>query len=130
MKIFIEQEILIEEITNSILDYHSFWFWFCLLEFIIILILLKKLGNSRPKNINNEKLKKFRNSQVNMDDLMMSINDSKKLYKELSRTYHPDRFVNNDKQLIAEQLFKEVTKHKRDYKVLSELKKEIEIKLT
>ena len=59
----------------------TFWFSFCLLEFIIILILLKKLGNSSPKNINNEKLKKFRNSKVNMDDLMMSINDSKKVAK-------------------------------------------------
>ncbi|MCH3884774.1 hypothetical protein [Tenacibaculum aquimarinum] len=57
-----------------------------------------------------------------MDALMNNINSSKLLYKELSRVCHPDRFVNSDKQKIAEEIFKNISKNKRKFKELEILK--------
>jgi curved DNA-binding protein CbpA len=60
-----------------------------------------------------------------MNSLMDSINGSKDLYKELSRVCHPDRFTNSDKQKNAEEIFQEISKNKRDFNKLSELKKRV-----
>jgi len=57
-----------------------------------------------------------------MDNLMNSINSSKSLYKELSRLCHPDRFIGDEKQNIAQEIFKEISKSKRDFGKLESLK--------
>jgi chromosomal replication initiation ATPase DnaA len=64
-----------------------------------------------------------------MNKLMDSINNSKSLYKELSKKYHPDRFVNTSKHLLSERLFQEISKNKRNHENLILLKKQAESEL-
>lgn len=105
---------------------YSIWFWIALIEFAIIAFLLfklKKKGNDLIfGDLSKDKMRNAKKSDVDMDNLMNSINGSKDLYKELSRTCHPDRFINSDKQKLAEEIFQDISKHKRDFKKLSELK--------
>ena len=42
-----------------------------------------------------------------MNNLMDSIHNSRNLYKELSKKCHPDRFINDPKQKIAEEIFQD-----------------------
>lgn len=124
---------LVETITYTEPSSFSIWFWVAILELLIILLLILKL---RKKNnslefgdISRDKMRKAKNSNVDMTNLMDSINGSKDLYKKLSRTCHPDRFVNSDKEQIAEEIFQEVSKNRRDFKKLSELKQKAIIEL-
>lgn len=120
----IDTTLIVEAYSNSITQ--SIWFWLSILELIIIIILIYQLykvkRNLEFYNFSKEKIKEAKRSDVNMDDLMDSINKSKELYKELSRLCHPDRFVNTEKHQIAELIFQEITKNKRNYKELSKLK--------
>lgn len=113
---------------NPVVGYESLqiWLWIALLEFIIIIVLLLKLRNKKGDltfgELPDNKIREIKKLDVDMKNLMNSINSSKKLYKELSRACHPDRFVNSEKQEIAEEIFQEISKNKRDYKKLIELK--------
>lgn len=126
-----------EVIANSNSTLFSIWFWIALTELIIVIFLILKLNkkhrNLKFRDIPKDKLKNASKSDVDMDNLMNSINGSKKLYKELSRTCHPDCFINSVKQKIAEEIFQEISKNKRDFKKLTELKqraiKELNINL-
>ncbi|HLU86830.1 MAG TPA: hypothetical protein VKZ44_03675, partial [Taishania sp.] len=69
-----------------------------------------------------EKLKTAKSTSIDMDNLMNSINGAGELYKELSRKCHPDRFVKSDKQSLAEEIFQEISKNKRNFKALQDLK--------
>lgn len=109
----------------------SLWFWVAVLEFIIILFLLIKSRNKKGNETDEikQKLKRAKDKEVDMDSLMMSINSSKTLYKEMSRVCHPDRFSDDETKKVAEAIFQEITRHKRDYKKLKELMSEAETKL-
>jgi hypothetical protein len=109
------------------------FFWISLIEFLIIVFLIFK-ATSRKKNlafsdVSKDSLKEVKTTSIDMDNLMNSINGSRDLYKILSRNCHPDKFVNTDKHSIAEELFQEITKHKRDFKILTELKQRAETEL-
>jgi hypothetical protein len=118
--------ILKETLNNSDSIFNSIWFWISIIELIIIIYLLikisKKKDNLAFSDISKEKLKEAQKTNVDMENLMNSINGSKELYKELSRLCHPDKFVNTDKQLIADKIFQEISKNKRNYNKLIELK--------
>lgn len=130
MKYFMYQikndTILKETLNNSDSIFNSIWFWISIIELIIIIYLLikisKKKDNLAFSDISKEKLKEAQKTNVDMENLMNSINGSKELYKELSRLCHPDKFVNTDKQLIADKIFQEISKNKRNYNKLIELK--------
>lgn len=111
----------------------SIWFWIALVEFLMIVILLVILlrRNFTSKNVNeqSEELKKAKNTNINMDDLMGDINHSKDLYKELSRVCHPDKFINSELEHKAELIFQEISKNKRNYKKLLELKERAKVEL-
>ena len=104
----------------------SIWLWIAVIELLIIVFLLWRLFKVKQKfkepDLLKEKLRQAKGSNVDMNNLMNSINGSKDLYKELSRKCHPDRFVNSEKQIIAEEIFQEISNNKRDYKKLIELK--------
>jgi uncharacterized protein YozE (UPF0346 family) len=114
--------------TASAVDSASFpiWFWIALIEFAIIVFLVFRLRKKREKltfgDLSKDRIRNAKKSDVDMENLMNSINGSKELYKQLSRTCHPDRFINNNKQELAEEIFQEISKHKRDFKKLTELK--------
>jgi len=118
--------ILKETLNNSDSIFTSIWFWISIIELIIIVYLIikfsKKKENLAFSDISKEKLKEAQKTNIDMENLMNSINGSKELYKELSRLCHPDKFVNTDKQVIADKIFQEISKNKRNYNKLIELK--------
>lgn len=124
---------LIEEIDTT---EFSIWFWIALIELLIIAYLIFKPNKKKSElafgDLSKKKIRNSKKSEIDMSNVMNSINGSKKLYKELSRSCHPDRFVNSDKQLVAEEIFQEISKNKRDFNKLTELKekatKELNIK--
>ena len=115
----------------------SFWFWIALAEFLVIILLVYMARKRKIKldfaDVPDDKIKSVKSSKIDMDDLMKSINESKDIYKELSKLCHPDRFINSEKHDIALAIFQEISKNKRNYKELSILKKraitELEIKI-
>ena len=121
--------------TVSISDSESLplWFWIALIEFVMIVFLILKLkwkqGDANFGDLPIDKVRNAKRSDVDMNDLMESINGSKELYKKLSRVCHPDRFINSDKQKLAQEIFQEISKNKRDFKQLTALKKRAEMEL-
>ena len=59
---------------------------------------VRELSDLETKNIISSK-----KNNIDMDNLMNSIHNSRTLYKELSKKCHPDRFINDPKQKIAEE---------------------------
>jgi hypothetical protein len=106
--------------------FKSIWFWITIIEFLVIIFLVYKLfSNKKVSNFTElevNQLKKSKGTKINMDNLMDSIHNSKGLYKELSRKCHPDRFINDPKQKIAEEIFQEISKNERNFEKLTELK--------
>ena len=115
--------------TLALTDTNSFsiWLWVALAEFVLIMFLLlraPKKNDLEFGDISKSKMKNAKKSEIDMDNLMNSINGSKDLYKQLSRKCHPDRFINSEKQKIAEDIFQDISKHKRNYNKLLLLKKQ------
>ncbi|WP_158975000.1 hypothetical protein [Cellulophaga sp. L1A9] len=121
-----KDSITVTELTNQDTYSLSIWFWIATVELVIITYLLlrsnKKKNELQFANLSKDKVRNAKNSNIDMDNLMNSINGSKDLYKELSRACHPDRFINTDKQKMAEDLFQEISKNRRDYEKLNALK--------
>ena len=110
----------------------SIWFWIAIIEFMLIIWLLLELQKHKRGKLDFADVNKadLRNSgDVNMDNLMNSIHHSRELYKELSSKCHPDRFVNTAEHEIAEEIFQRISKNKRNYQQLLELKEEAKNKL-
>lgn len=112
----------------------SFWFWLSLVEFTLIILLLirlrKRKSNLAFADLPKDKIKNAKEMDIDMDNLMNSINGSRDLYKELSRLCHPDRFVNKPEQKIAEEIFQEISRHKRNYEKLTSLKERAKSELS
>lgn len=104
----------------------STWFWFSIIEFIVIIFLLIKVSKKKTEltfsDLPNDKHKNAKSTAIDMDNLINSINGSRELYKELSKACHPDKFLNSDKRKIAEDIFQEISKDKRNYEKLLALK--------
>lgn len=105
----------------------AIWFYVAIVELLIIVFLLWKLNRRKSEsialnNISKEKLREAGKADVDMENLMNSINKSRDLYKDLSRTCHPDRFINTDKEALAQEIFQEVSRNKRNHKNLTALK--------
>lgn len=128
-----QDSVFTETITNIDSITFSKWFWIALIELVIITFLIFKLnkkgGDLKFGDLSKDKKRTAKKADVDMDNLMNSINGSKDLYKQLSRDCHPDRFINSDKQKIAEVIFQDISKNKRDFKKLTELKERAKIEL-
>ena len=112
--------------VTEITTVHNICFWLTVIEFLIIVFLLLKM-NKKSRNLtfselNKGDLKKSKETNIDMDNLMASINNSRELYKELSSKCHPDRFVNSSKQNAAEDIFQEISLNKRNHEKLLALK--------
>ena len=112
---------------------NSVWFWISICEFIVIFLILNRYVFNRPKlqysNLSKNDLVNSENANIDMSNVINSINQSKELYKKMASQYHPDRFIENDKKLIATEIMKEVVANKRNYSKLVELKALADIKL-
>jgi hypothetical protein len=106
--------------------FNNIWLWMSIFEFLIIIFLFYKLKNKKSglefNDLPKDKLKTAKSTSIDMDNLMNSINGAGELYKELSKKCHPDRYVNSDKQSLAEEIFQEISKNKRNFKALQDIK--------
>lgn len=131
------QSVNVESNTNlsNSEDGTNWWMIIALIELGLIILLLVRTAKEKRKGISKDGLDEIRNAkstEIDMTNLMNSMHDSKGLYKELSRKCHPDLFQDQDKKEKADNIFQLVTKHKRNYAKLVELKelaiKELEVK--
>lgn len=108
----------------------NWWMWIAISEFLIIIYLIIKGSlNSR----NTEKMR-FKNESlgknIDFDNIINSSFNSTSLYDELKVKCHPDRFpIDDEKNIIADKIFQEITKNKTNIKRLIELKEEAQRKL-
>ena len=102
-----------------------FWKYFALTEMLVIIILIVVLFLKKRKGKLSERelISEAKNAQINMNDLMLDINNSKSLYKQLSKKCHPDLFVGTPIHNEVESLFKDITENRRNYNELERLKK-------
>jgi hypothetical protein len=127
-KIITQKKIaeLVEESLHTDPENISIWFWIALVQMIFLVFLVFKLknksANHKFKSISKDKIRDMKSSDIDMGDLMDSINSSKELYRQLSKQCHPDKFINSQKQKKAEIIFQEITNNKRNYKNLLKLK--------
>ncbi|MAZ72339.1 MAG: molecular chaperone DnaJ [Flavobacteriaceae bacterium] len=110
----------------SLNDEFNWWIVFASIEFLLIVFLLIKLlkTNREQSVITNgfDELRKAKSNDIDMTNLMNSINSSRVLYKELSRKCHPDRFQDEMIKRKADIIFQDISRHKRDHTRLTELK--------
>ena len=113
--------------VEKISTLNSVLIFIAIIELTIIVYLLYKLKTKKPiynlSDLEIQGITKSKKSEINMDNLMDNIHSSKPLYKELSRKCHPERFVNDDRQNLAQEIFKEITKHEKNFEQLEKLKK-------
>jgi hypothetical protein len=118
----------LDEVADLSLINHPMWFWLFLVQCMIILLLthllVQKKINAELAEFEKERVRGYGKTKVDMDNVVNSINEAEKLYKELSRKCHPDRFIGDARQEQAELLFQEISSNKRDYNSLIFLKKE------
>jgi len=110
----------------------NIWFWTTIAELAIIIFLIVK--HKRHAKINYDSnienvLMNSKTANLDMDNVMDSINKSRDLYKQLSTKCHPDRFLDKDLNIKANDIFQEITKNQRNYKRLLELKETAQIQL-
>lgn len=61
------------------------------------------------------------------NDLIQDIFKAESLYKKLITKVHPDRFIDEDKKQLAEELSKEITKNKHSYSKLLDLEAQVNV---
>lgn len=104
------------------------------IQLVIILALIRYILKNRNKLSNEElaqleKLKDAKRTNIDMNGLLDSINNSKALYKELITKCHPDRFVDAGMREKANAIIQEITQNKNNYAVLVQLKVKAEQEL-
>jgi hypothetical protein len=101
----------------------NYWFWIAIAEFLLIVILLLlKIKKTKPSTLEDKIIDEAKEADIDFKNLFDSINRSEKLYNLLKKKCHPDRFLNPEQNKIADALFQEITKNKRNYNKLLELK--------
>jgi hypothetical protein len=103
----------------------NWWMWLAIAEFGIIAFLILR-EKFRPKETTKQRFKnESLKQEIDFNNIINSSFNSIQLYDELKAKCHPDLFfTDKDKNAIAENLFKEITKNKTNVKRLLELKKE------
>lgn len=124
LKIFQETTIkpgIIEKNTQT-----NWWLWLAIIELIIIIVLFLK-EKLKSKDITK---KKSSEQEIDFNNIINSSFNSLELYNKLKVKCHPDCFpIDIEKNLIAKNLFQEITKNKNNIKRLLELKEEAKQKL-
>ena len=97
------------------------------LTLIVILIIYSAITK---KNNNKYKIKQqiLQENNIDWNNTMLTFK-AQDIYNKLKKTCHPDRFLDPQKNLIATELFQQITKHKTNYKELLKLKEEAKEKL-
>lgn len=95
-----------------------------ILEFLIILYLIFKKNKKvlELSDTEKEEIGVSKEIKIDMEDLLNNIHKSKALYKELIVKCHPDKFINDPRQKIADEISQEITKNEKNFKNLNSLK--------
>ncbi len=103
----------------------NLWMWIALAELgIIVYLVFKEKFKSKVSSKQQFKSESL-NQEIDFNNIINSSFNSEKLYDELKVKCHPDRFpMDNEKNLIAENIFQQITKNKTNIKRLLELKDE------
>ena len=103
----------------------NWWMWFALAELGLITFFIL-YGKLKPKETAKQLFKKESLKQaIDFNNIINSSFHSIQLYDELKVKCHPDLFpIDKEKNIIAENIFQEITKNKNNYKRLLELKEE------
>jgi|GEM_PF-191866 len=107
------------ENSNSV----NWWMWLAIAEFGIIafFVLKKKRKQNTKQRFKDESLMQ----KIDFNNIINSSFNSIQLYDALKVKCHPDLFpTDKEKNLIAENLFQEISKNKTNIKRLLELKEE------
>lgn len=116
-------------LTNECAQF-NWWMIIAIIEFAIILLFLFSGKKTKYDKIRNIKEEVKGEGQINFDNIIISISQAEKLYKELIIKCHPDRFpLDEEKNKIATDITERIGKSKHDYKSLEALKEEAKNKL-
>ena len=78
------------------------------------------------KRNNTQKIKKsILEEQIDFDNIITSAFHAKLLYDELKIICHPDRFIDEERNAKATEIFQLITENKENYKILFDLKERI-----
>ena len=126
----VAKETINKSITSENNEQINWWLWVAIIEFLIIIFLMLK-QRFKPKDSIKQKFKKESLSQeIDFNNIINSSFNSKQLYDDLKVKCHPDLFpTDKEKNIIAENIFQEITKNQNNVKRLIELKEEAKQKL-
>lgn len=117
--------------TKGINQQTNWWEWIAIIEFGFIIFLVLKKTNKSKRGIKQKFKKDSLEQQIDFKNIIDSSFNSKQLYDELKVKCHPDLFpTDKEKNVIAENLFQEITKNRNNAKRLIELKEEATQKLS
>ncbi len=137
MSLFSEPDTF-EVINDTVASEGSLWKYVSIVQFGVIAYLAYKVYRKKPeikfKNVNRETVKEAASKELDMENVINSINKAKPLFKELSKKCHPDKFANSDKHESALKIYQKITTNKRNYSKLLDLKvlaeEELDIKIS
>ncbi len=103
----------------------NWWLWIAIIEFVFILFLVLKQIR-KPRDTTKRKFKEESLEQeIDFNNIINSSFHSKEIYDELKVKCHPDCFPNDEeKNIIAENIFQEITENQNNVKRLLELKED------
>jgi hypothetical protein len=100
------------------------------IQALLILILLIKIFGKHKDVIKAKFKEESLKAPIDFNNIINSSFNSKELYDSLKIICHPDRFPNDEnKRLIAEKIFQELTENQNNINRLKELEEEIKLKL-
>lgn len=111
------------------------WLIVSIIEFalLILLIILYLKSNKKHKSDDyfvDEHVRKFKNTEVDFNNMFNSMFNSKELYDQMKKKIHPDRFPNDlEQNKLASKLATELNESKNDIGKLKEIKAMAEEKL-
>lgn len=103
------------------------WKYVASVELCIILILIFMLLRKQKTKMNKELLN-VKHTEINTDNLMSDIFESKKLYDLLIRRCHPDRFADEQTKEYMTLQSQRITENRSNYKKLLIIKEDVEEK--
>jgi len=123
-------EIITKSIASESNEHINWWLWIAIIEFVFIMFLVIKQKIKPVDKIKQKFKKESLDQEIDFNNIINSSFNSKQLYDELKVKCHPDLFpTDKEKNLIAENLFQEITKNQNNAKRLIELKEEAKEKL-
>lgn len=123
-------ETIKKSITSETNEQINWWLWIAIFEFVFILFLIIKQKKTTKDTIRQKFKNESLEQEIDFNNIINSSFNSKQLYDELKVKCHPDLFpTDKEKNLIAENLFQEITENQNNAKRLIELKEEIKQKL-